>query len=290
MRNTVLLLLACLAVLAACAKPSSQPPSAAQDGRLTIPPLPIQQYMFTLPQAQDANQARFTLAARCLSQFGFSYTPPSADPARMAVTVETLTRRYGITDAAVAATRGYHLPGEPAGNVGLLTAGMSPAELAVFEGPHPGDPTAYAGRPIPSGGCDGQARGTIAGNGEFAHSALAAQIQAEGFADSMKDQRVVAVFARWSACMATAGYHYANPLDSVSDDRWTDAQPNATELAVARTDLNCKASTGLVHVWYTVESAIENASIAKSRTALLDVRRQRDAQLAVIGTVLDRHE
>jgi hypothetical protein len=247
--------------------------------------------MFTLPQVSDANLARFTLTARCLRQFGFTFTPPPTNQTKLAAAVEMQSRRYGITDAVVAATRGYHPPeGFRSTDSQLLTAGMSATEQLVFNGPrHAGDATTYAGRPIPPGGCDGSAVSAIAGGGEFAHSDLAAGIQASGFAESQKDSRVIAAFAQWSACMAKAGYHYRTPLDSVGDDRWSGPQPAPDELAVARTDLACKAATNLVDVWHAVESELENTQIAAQHAALISVREQRDKQLATISAILGGH-
>lgn len=283
--------LAALFAIVGCGRPATAPSAQSPVAAVTtVPSLPIQRFMFTFPEIAQADHARFVLASRCMKTFGIDFTPPPIDEAEIGMQVELQSRRYGITDAAVAATRGFQPPVEATTrSIQALTAGMDAAEIEVFDGPRPGQPPArYHGKPIPPTGCDGAAIQAIAPHGNFAHSRLTAGISAESFQQSQKDPAVIAVFQRWSACMRQAGYDYPTPLASAEDARWT-GPVTPVQIAAAHADLTCKTRTDLVQVWYGVESRLQNAAIATNQAELNRLGSDRDAQLTAARSILSGH-
>jgi hypothetical protein len=67
--------------------------------------LPADSFKPSPDQVLVINQATTSLVNACMQRFGFtSVLPPASKSAP-----ETLARRYGVTDAKIAATYGYHL-------------------------------------------------------------------------------------------------------------------------------------------------------------------------------------
>ena len=108
----------------------------------------------------------------------------------------------------------------------------------------------------------------------------------------MKDPAWKQADKAWSACMRTAGYHYATPRDAeIGDDRRRkelearlsarpqdpDA-PSALEKQTATADARCKQQTGYVRTVHAVDIRIQNQLIGKNRARLEKQRRwNRDA-------------
>jgi hypothetical protein len=134
--------------------------------------LPVDSFKPSPDQVLVINQATTSLVNSCMQRLGFnSVLPPASKSAP-----ETLARRYGVTDAKIAATYGYHLApseGVVADRKTNPTTPMSTSEMMVLTGsPNVGAPGAtpkasnrtYNGQQVPVGGCLGEAN-TKLGNG-----------------------------------------------------------------------------------------------------------------------------
>jgi hypothetical protein len=242
--------------------------------------LPVQRYMLEDEQFLQVERARVVLVVRCLARYGIDVTVPEV-PDTSAYGPRTLTdRRYGITDRALAARYGLGLgPRDPALRGKPRQPRLGPAGRTVLTGQ---GPTSVRGVQVPSGGCLGQAdRELRRGIPADVDLSLPQRLQFQSFELSKGDSRVRRVVAAWSKCMATAGYHYAGPLDTIGDPRFTEAQSvSDAQLRVARADLLCKQRTNLVGVWFTVDSAYENAAIAADAAAYRSVKAALDRERA----------
>jgi hypothetical protein len=247
--------------------------------------LPLDAY---LPSTSDVGRivrAQGVLTLACMRKFGFDYQP-AEKPAQPAPPPGH-ARRYGITDASLAAAYGYGLPRTE----GEATSGRQssrtpdPVEVAVLLGR---GQRSYAGKPVPDGGCLGEARRTIEAAGpDLADPHLAQQLAVESFDRSRQDSRVRAVFAAWSACMRAEGYDYGDPLDPPADPTLGERRTReAIDTALA--DIRCKVETNLVGVWFAVESVYQRRSVEANHEALETIKESNVAQLRQAADVLGR--
>lgn len=221
--------------------------------------LPVQDYLQSTQQGERLARARLVLIKRCLRPFGVDY--PVEYVSSAAYGPRSLTdRRYGITDAGLAARAGFGLgERDPARQPKPSTPDIGPdGEAALF-----GDgPSVVRGIAVPEGGCVGEADRTLDRSMPTgADPELGQRLQFRSFELSKKDNRVRAVFAEWSSCMAERGYHYPDPLADVGDPRFTGAEVTGEQVAVALADIQCKERTNVVGFWFTVESAYQRREI-----------------------------
>lgn len=237
-------------------------------------------------------RAAFILQNDCLAGFGFDPIPESDS-----VPPEPpMYRRYGVTDPVVAAEYGHHLDAIGQANTPDLDA-PPPAWLAdgslrlVLHGGGAGaagpgraedsrepERRTYDGKPIPAGGCAGEANRTL-GQADLTDEQLqlAGEISSESFFRAETDPRVVAVTKRWSGCMAEKGHHVRDPYD---DDFDIEGPITAAERRHAEDDVACKEETGLVDVWFDVESEFQQVLIQENLEALAEVQAAIDAKVA----------
>jgi hypothetical protein len=251
---------------AACTKPAAPNPPALVVG--SIPKLldsvhlhlPVQDYQLTDAQNQVVGRARLVLLARCMQRFGFRY-PSTADDHPERYGPRSLTdRRYGITDAALAATSGYGLGArDPARQHRPAKPARTPDEETVLFGQ---GPTHVHGRAVPPGGCLDEAgreldRQVPAG----VDLDIAQKLQLQSFEWTKQNDQVRAAFKAWSGCMAESDYDYTDPLAAAADPRFG-GRATPAEIRTALADIDCKARTDLVGVWFTVESAYQRQQIS----------------------------
>ncbi|MFJ6139610.1 hypothetical protein [Kitasatospora sp. NPDC092286] len=169
----------------------------------------------------------------------------------------------------------------PAGAWGYLGAGA-----AAVQGFHP--PTRTAPRPVgsPAGSgeaydaarvdCDRQAAeriGSPPGNG----TALVSRLFDESFRATGRDERVVAATRNWSGCMAAAGFQADDP--AVLPGRFQGAREiTASEIATARADADCTASSNLGGIWFAVLAGYQRQLIDRNAQALTAQREAVRAQ------------
>ncbi|MFJ8039136.1 hypothetical protein ACIRBX_01315 [Kitasatospora sp. NPDC096147] len=255
-------------------------PSATSSGTPDRTPMPVERYALTAEQSGAIDRAKVLLANECLAGFGLDFRipdrpPPPAEP----------SRRYGISDRAAARERGYHLPPPPAGAAaadGRPTEAQEAVLLGETRAGAP-QPTGPDGRPVPPGGCYGDAEARLDGGPRpEADLAAAAAVDTEGFRRSLVDPAVVPAFQAWSSCMARHGHHYRDPLASVGDRAFDTPEPTEREKAVALADLDCKTETGLLQTWSAAEAAIQTRMIEERSPAMtrLSAFQQRKIGLA----------
>lgn len=236
--------------------------------------------MMTAQQHRTLDAAVTKLVNRCLNRFGFTrYVEDSAASAP-----PLMTRRYGVTDPVIAAQYGYHpAPSEGVGAVAKPSGGaaaFSDAQRLVLYGPMDakGQPAtgtqAYNGQSVPAGGCYGEANRTVKGDAfeQSDPAGLVAQIAAASAKQSESDARIVALFKKWSTCMAGKGFTYATPYEPLDGGSLkqsvTAATPSQNEIRTAVADVACKQANNVVGTWFAVESAYQNVMIQKNQESL----------------------
>lgn len=173
--------------------------------------------------------------------------------------VSLTDRRYGITDVGLARSFGYGLgPRDPARAVRPARPEIGADGENVLSGQ---GRSVVNGIAVPEGGCIGEADRNLTEPGTSSVDIRKGnQLNLESFAQSRQDSRVQAAFRSWSACMEQAGYHYADPLAAAADPAFA-GTPDPQQIAVALVDIDCKARTDLVGIWFTVESAYQRRAI-----------------------------
>ncbi|MFJ4094000.1 hypothetical protein ACIPYS_20670 [Kitasatospora sp. NPDC089913] len=249
--------------------------------------LPIAEYMLTPQQSAELKWLNTKKAALCMKEYGFDL--PIAPGPVVSASDSLLFRRYGLVDPVSVGTWGYHLPRR---DTATPRATLSPAENALLLGRDAtGKPvTKSNGRAVPVGGCQGRANTELRslqpggqGTGGGA-SQLAAQTKSESFSRSMADPRVKEVFGRWSECLRADGFSAANPVEAGADlPSVKEPEPDAAEIRMAQTDVECKARTDLIGIWFAVESEYQKAAIAQQPEAFAALKAERDAQAAELA-------
>ncbi|KQV04404.1 hypothetical protein ASE03_12135 [Kitasatospora sp. Root187] len=237
-------------------------PSAVPSGSVSMP---IERFALTVEESSAVDRAKVLLTNECLGGFGLDYRIPEHPPL-----VAESSRRYGITDREVAHDHGYHIP-PPAGGTGVTKRPTEAQGAILFGATRAGEPqsTSPDGRPIPPGGCYGDAEARLDGGPRPEPDiAAATAIDKESFKQSREDATVVPAFRAWSTCMERHGYRYQDPMASVGDRAFDTAEPTQREKDVALADMDCKTETDLLRRWSAVEAEIQTRMIEENSSAL----------------------
>jgi hypothetical protein len=239
--------------------------------------LPLDAYLMNEKQQETFSTAVLVLGRDCMKSFGLSWpvngqkasdwTPPNA-------------RRYAIVEPQKAKTDGYHLSAattEPAAQ-----KAPSPEAMNVWAGQ--GERT-FAGKPVPAGGCAGEAVRQLTRGAPTADPGLPEKLQLQTYARTKADSRVVRAFAAWSACMQAKGFSYPDPYAASADQRWRTPKAGPAEIAVATADVACKSQTRLPGLMLAVETAYQNRAAAQNAAALTAVKAYLGTELANAGRV-----
>ena len=259
----------------------------AGSGATTAPrelALPLDPYQPSPAHLDLLARARHILLVRCTRRLGVD--PPPAAPA-IPLPPAGNGQRYGLADERDARAQGYHLPGMAPAAAEPLAA-LSPVQEAVLTG---SGPATAVSRPVPEGGCYGEAERALDRGAPTARDPNLGQLLGlESFARSKRHPRVRAVFDSWSECMRRAGFSYGDPMEANDDPAFRTERPSRAEIAVAVADVDCKREVGLAGVWASVEAAYQERALGRHADELevvrrlLDVRR-RNATRIVAGTV-----
>jgi hypothetical protein len=238
---------------------------------------PLDDYVLSPAELGEIAQASQTLVGRCMAGFDVDPLPPPPPGPALRTWNDW---RYGLTDPA-AAQRGYRRDAQqPATPPEPVLARPTAEQTAALTGS--GARTVH-GRPVPDGGCLGQADMALRGSG-FADvdRDLAQRLSAESFDRSRDQPRVRAAIAGWSRCMARRGYRYPDPLAPVADPCFRPGvpPPSATEIATAVADVDCKRQSDLVGIRFAAERSYQQLSVADHRAELDRLRQANTAQLA----------
>lgn len=267
--------------------------------------LPLDSYLLTKDQHQLIRKAEYTAQAACMSGFGFSIPPMPNIPAPNygADSDLRMSGHYGSQSLSFAKQWGYH----PEGGLGALPGGSATSSAAgqseptadwqtAMTGASPGSGAGTPGgqtingQVVPVNGCLGEAKKALSGTSDLqsvGDPSTAQNILDETLARSIADPRVVAVFAKWSACMSNSGFHYETPLTVKTDKRWraTDL-PTQAEINTAVADQQCRAQENVVGVWYAVDSAYETQAINVQAEKMAEVKQSIQVQLKNAAKVL----
>jgi hypothetical protein len=262
--------------------------------------LPIASYELTHQKMAEIQYLTQRLRQLCMRDFGFDYLP-ELSTASIAQTVriaqEFDSRWYGISDETAARTYGYQMPTWVDGTAAPQTIAKLPtAERGVFDG----SASTYNNRPVPRGGCATAAAEQLARAGIGADaqrsdgsdpSTIVGNIQRNAFNRAQSDSRVLAVFAKWSACMESHGHHYSSPFTAVTDPHWTTATPTPStlEIQTAEDDIACKLLVNLLGIEYTVTAGYQNAEIANNAQALSATKTQIAQESAALQHLMARY-
>lgn len=235
---------------------------------------PLDAYAPSDEAMKVVSRARIVVGDKCMARFGFQpmpgWQPEGATP--------LLTwARYGLWDRAAVDERGYQPPPVPDANP--MPARFIPPEAASV---YFGEVREYDGQEVPAGGCQGEEIETLYGSEEeFAEAHLAVDLDQEALTRAAQDSRVIKLMPAWRDCMKAAGWGYADvmaPFDYWSTRRGDDKQQpvvSEEEKQSARTDVDCKLSTGLLGTWLASDIAYQQAIVER------DGERLREFTLAV---------
>lgn len=280
-------------------KASGPPPVASVPVRLDVGSLvlPIEPYLFTDRQVARLFRARAVLTASCMQRFGHPWPVPT-EPAPDTGTLNpaNTAHRYGITDPRLAARHGYHAaPGTTPSRSKEKTPGPTPGpeEMLVLTGLHEDGARAAEdahGRPIPAGGCQGEATKTLSGDSQkIGNRELVGTINIGSYRDSQKDPRVMRVFRAWSQCMKQYGYTYADPTQAPGKAaEFTGPKATKAEIAVAGKDVECKRRTNVIGIWSSVDAAYQRRAMNENAPELAAIKRDIRTQVTNADEVLGK--
>ncbi|AMW12576.1 hypothetical protein A4E84_25685 [Streptomyces qaidamensis] len=247
--------------------------------------LPIEGYLPSETERKQISQARKILVGTCMKGFGFSWEP-AADLPRLGG--KTLVDwRYGIHDMALAEERGYKPAAEEqeaydrAVEKGALdgASGTGPDTRALE-----GGVKEVGGKPVPEGGCLGEADRKISAGG--ANTTIAQTISNETFARSQQVPEVVEAFEAWSACMKKSGFDYARPLDASDDPRFGSQGVTPLEISTATADISCRDKTKVAKVWFDAEVAMQKEEIESGAERLNGERKSLNSAVKKAARVI----
>ncbi|MFE7265514.1 hypothetical protein ACFU9B_26090 [Streptomyces sp. NPDC057592] len=295
-------------LVSGCGGEPSRPPAAPGPVATPTPAttanlrLPLNAYLPTPEDQATGEYLVYRVQQHCMRGFGFRYLPHLTSE-YVATTVATWreyeSRRYGISDRAIAAERGYHLGKDPGGSrAPQIATALSLPEREVLSGRKAdgrASSTPVRDKPVPRGGCAGQAERTVyADDAEAAQRGndLVARLRHEAFERSRSDPRVAAVNRTWSSCMRGKGFTYRDPDAALEDPRWDlrGARPSRTEVAVATADISCKLRVNLLGVNFAVEAEYENAAINDHTPELEKVRTHNASDAARLPHLMQRYD
>ncbi|MFF7137411.1 hypothetical protein ACFZBZ_34375 [Streptomyces sp. NPDC008196] len=296
------------AVVAGCAegqaveprpKTSGLPPVAGVPTRLDVGSLvlPIEPYLFTDRQVGRLFRARAVLTASCMERFDLRWpVPAESAPDTGTLNPANTAHRYGLTDPRLAVRYGYHpAPGTMPSRTKEKSPEPNPGpkELLVLTGLHE-DGTRAAqderGRPVPVGGCQGEATKALSGDPEkIGNRELVGRINIGSYRDSQKDPRVVRVFRAWSHCMRQYGYAYADPTQAPGKGaEFTGLTATRAEIAVAGKDVECKRRTNVIGIWSSVDAAYQRRAMSEKTRELAAIKRDIRTQVTNADRVLGK--
>lgn len=260
---------------------------------------PIDEYLPRPQEVRTLIAAANVLNAKCMAGFGLRGSDTHAtnidDHGARVATAHT--HLYGFFDPAIVATEGYDLvqlqssydPAEP--RPVPISAAAKTVEIGSDQAGHP--MTAYAGKPVPAGGCKAEA---AKGTGGDLPDMNAAGLPDGGPPIPFGDPRVIDATAKWSTCMAAKGYRFSSPYDAmtsqvaqapvVGSGSAQKVVHSPAEIAQATADLTCKQATDFMGTVIAVQTAYDRQYIAGHSAALAQYRRQLDDRVRAAARIV----
>lgn len=301
MRNSLVLVIAGGVLLAGCssgcgddagppAVTSTPTPTSAAQVRY-----PLDAYEPTAEQDATLQKAELAVAADCMGQFGFT---GAVKIPRMSVAQFEQRNRSSVLDERVAGRYGYQRfestagPGisepETDGGSGELSGKVS----VLF-----GQVSEYQGKPVPSGGCAGEAQrrllhGVVWPDGMKADirsvETFVNGLQWEALKSAEADKRMQQATERWSNCMRSSGYDYRRPDDAIDDPRWANTDKVVeVEIQTAVADVRCQKRVNYVGVRSSLLKAYGKRLVEKHAEALDEVKKLVEKRLQNAASVIN---
>jgi hypothetical protein len=277
-----------LVLTAACSSGGSAASgSAAPHANVPVPKmtsetqqqLPLSGYELSNAQQAETGYLYLLLKQKCMAALGFQYAPGlSASYVSLSTKIynEFDSRLWGVSDPVAAREYGYGMPPWEEGTTAAHSlGGVSSAEARALSG---------------HSGCSSRAERELAAEGIslVPGSGLVGSLSTESWERAKADPRVLAVFAKWSACMKSHGYNYSSPL-AVAGSFGASGRASQEEIQTAVTDVNCKTKTNLLGVTFAVESDYQNELINKYAVQLAALRRQVQRQAKALLSLARRY-
>lgn len=257
-----------------------------------LPDLPVAALQLSPARAAVLQDAAAVAVSGCMARLGVRYSAPTATST---VGQDPRLRRYGISDLAMARRYGYHLPGKEADPTPFsASTATAPTRsmTALLDG---SDRVAPDGAAVPAGGCVAQARTALAAPAAPSHAQILAngkatgilsRIDAASYIATKSSPKVRAVFAKWSACMASRGYDFASPIAALDAADLQSATVSKAEIRQAVADVTCKQRTDLVARWAALEAPLQRAALAKAAPDLASYAAEVHSQLRAAASLL----
>ncbi|MFD7508883.1 hypothetical protein ACFV5N_05975 [Streptomyces sp. NPDC059853] len=246
-----------------------RPAAVAASGLAEGLRLPLEDYLLSYQDVVAESAARREIERSCLAERGLAWvTPELFVHSGLPYNSMNTPRRYGITDLEAARSHGYDLPvpdGEPA------AAPRSDVEFTVMYGIDAENAAVrdIDGIEVPDGGCVGESARVV---GELDET-LANELAGQAILAAAEHPDVITALDDWSVCMGEQGYDVDHPY------RAPEVVTGSTPQEVAVTDIGCKERTGLVSVWFSVESEIQERLIEENHPEL---ERERERNVSVL--------
>ncbi|MEV4190691.1 hypothetical protein [Streptomyces toxytricini] len=262
-------------------------PTADSPGAPVALALPLDGYMLDEFEGHKLSELMRERTTACMKEFGHASfsLPPIPQPA---VSVHN-ERRYGITDAKLAAHRGYRVRAE--NEKSTPEKDLMPAESFTLNGGSsvPGELGSGGkdqnGRTVPPGGCAGRAKEALGykASDTPGNPQIIQNLDQESFGKSLEDGRVKAALSKWSECMRESGFNYpAEPFSASNDPAFAGPAVGEKEKNVAVADVRCKNSSRLLVEWKAVETSLQEKMIADRSSEIERIKTQTAAVRANI--------
>lgn len=257
---------------------------------------PLDRYRFSVEEQEVIDQATYELTDRCVRRFGLVL------PAKGRARDLRPRDRYGLVDEEHAKVWAYSLDLPSRRAMPWFVAIDDRSRLfAVVSGS--GSDAGSAVKDLPEGGCSGEARRGLGGEGVAEDPVVA--LDREAWSTSMKDDQVVEATRRWHRCMQDAGYRYPDPIGAPygywgekrmarfaalsTDQKKSGIKPSHSEVEAALADVRCKHTSGLLTTWVAADIAQQRRLVDRDRERLPAHRRSLDLQLERAEQALTRH-
>ncbi|MFC9296098.1 hypothetical protein ACFTWH_12130 [Streptomyces sp. NPDC057011] len=269
--------------------------------------LPMDAYTDTDVERGRMDAAQYRLTAQCMARYGFSYEQPSKPGGGAASATEDRHRNlFGIADPAYAAAHGYapeagreRAPRPPvpqlSDSASTVLFGQRPEDKGQADPGPMSDEEAQAadsgltvgGQKVPAGGCQREGyRKLYAPTKDSVDLLFTFGLASEAHTRAQADSRVRDMLAKWSQCMAKAGYDgVGSPYEVIEKLGLQDDKSGPRAVAVATKDVECKREVNLVGIWAAAETAYQEQLVEEHAETLALYGKQRDARLKLAASL-----
>ncbi|WP_157846395.1 hypothetical protein [Streptomyces anulatus] len=238
--------------------------------------LPLDSYSLSPEGRNLLARAENVEAVKCMRQRNMDWPKLSKSPG---VARPVNERRYGISNATVAATYGYQLP-PPAGITRLEEyewSLRSKKRLALVDR---ATMNAFTGESVDGPGCRDLARKRLHMDWVYAKDPVATAAS-EAWAQAADAESVHELDRKWSKCMRKSGHEQKDPLSaagvwagsgSPSGGEGPLGAPSVKEVAMASADVRCKASLNYIDRRRSIEAEFQAVLIKVRSVELQEYR------------------